>query len=427
MTQSLKKKFIVTAMTAISILLIVILGVINMANAIYNSHETKLLLDALYENTVNNDMQGFYPGPNGMMQDIPPENGIYPGRKNRDRIFDLHVNEHSKMSAVYFLVRFDANGEPTSAFTDRATVTQKEAMDLAREVLEKNRSTGRTGQFKYRKAVTRNGENVLIFLDVVTAKNSVLQVLLFSLLALGLFWILMLLLVIRLSEKAIRPFAENMERQKQFVTDAGHEIKTPLAIILANTEALELHNGESKWSKNIREQVNRLSGLTQNLLTLARIDEGTEPPSIEEFSLSELVNGTFDMFIEPAALKGVMIDVETDGDVKINANMDMISRLVSVLADNAMKYSVSESEITVKVGMHEKQAELKITNTCEKLPEVAPDKLFDRFYRADGARTQKKGGYGIGLSAAEAIVRLHKGSIAASYGENNTITFTVRI
>ena len=196
---------------------------------------------------------------------------------------------------------------------------------------------------------------------------------------------------------------------------------------MANTEAMELCTGETKWSRNIREQAQRLSGLTQNLLTLAKIDESTFMESVEQVSLTGTVNSVIDMFMEPAALKHILIEGNVQEGVELKANRDMMTRLISTLLDNAVKYASSDSTIDISLKKADNGAVFVIKNRCDQLPQCEPDKLFDRFYRADAARTQKQGGYGIGLSAAQAITELHKGSISVKYEPENVIAFTVRL
>ena len=236
----------------------------------------------------------------------------------------------------------------------------------------------------------------------------------------------MLLFVILLSKKAILPIAENIEKQKQFVTDAGHEIKTPLAIIMANTDAMELHNGENKWSRNIREQTVRLNGLMQNLLALAKMDEGAVKLPSSDILLSSLLEEILPAFYEPAALKEIIIEENIQPNIIMHGNRDSMSRLITILLDNAVKYTSKQGNIIIYLERKEGVITLSIKNTCDMLPEVDPEKLFDRFYRGDSARTQKSGGYGIGLSAARAIAESQKGSITASY-EENQIIFTVEL
>ena len=241
-------------------------------------------------------------------------------------------------------------------------------------------------------------------------------------------WFTMLLLVILLSKRAIYPIAQNMEKQKQFVTNAGHEIKTPLAIILANTDAMELHNGKNKWSQNIRAQTVRLNGLMQNLLTLAKMDESGDGVPMSEFSAYLLMEETLDLFRETAEEKGITLQTELATDIMLRANRESIMQLVSILLDNATKYTPLNGNITVSLKKTDKQAVLQVKNTCEEPPEENLEKMFDRFYRGDTARTQSRGGYGIGLSAARAITEAHGGTITASYEKKTKVmTFTVKL
>ncbi|MFQ9799167.1 MAG: sensor histidine kinase [Clostridia bacterium] len=183
---------------------------------------------------------------------------------------------------------------------------------------------------------------------------------------------------------------QSTEKQKQFITDAGHEIKTPLAIILANTDAMELHSGVSKWSQNIRAQTVRLNGLMQNLLALAKLDEGNVHLDAEAIVLSQLLEESLHSFEEAAELKGISIQKEIQPDVTIHGNRDSIARLLSILMDNAVQYSPPEGRITISLQLAEKQAVLRIKNACENRPAEDPGKLFDRFYRGDSARTRNQ-------------------------------------
>lgn len=236
----------------------------------------------------------------------------------------------------------------------------------------------------------------------------------------------MLLLVVVLSKRTIRPIAINFEKQKQFVTNAGHEIKTPLSIILSNTEALELYQGESKWSQNIRTQTIRLNGLMQQLLLLAKMDETDNlQMTKQELSISQLLLQTIDSFYAPAQLRNIQIHTEIQPDIKLMGNAEYLSQLFSVLLDNAIKYTNTEGTIFISLSQNENGVCLQQSNTCETLEEMDTSRLFDRFYRADCARTQKSGGYGIGLSIAYAIVQAHHGTIHAQIKEPNQIVFTI--
>lgn len=406
MIKILQRKFIFAAMIAVSVLLLALLGTINISNIIMTSNQTNDTLNDLLQG----EIQQFNP---------PPANPNNKPFGNDPKYFP-----NRNQSAVFFVVRVNNSNEIVQIDTSRIiTLTEDEAESIALQVIEKQNDNGKISGFKY--SSTSDGiVNVFVFLDVSYQTYSVLTVLFLSVFIGLICWALMLVLIIFLSKKAIRPIAANIERQKQFVTDAGHEIKTPLAIILANTDALELHNGENKWSKNIRAQTIRLSGLMQNLLTLAKIDESKIDATKETFSFNEVIEQTSYMFQEMLSPKNLVFQKYYSDETKITANKELITRLVSILLDNAVKYARRNSTIRIELFHDERTITLVVINQCDNLPDCTPEKLFDRFYRGDSARTQKSGGYGIGLSAALSIVELHKGNIKAQYDNDNTIIFT---
>ena len=306
-----------------------------------------------------------------------------------------------------------------------SSVDPVQAASYAADVIREPGTEGSIDSFRYIKRL-QGEETQVIFLSVENQWSMIFDVLLVSI-GVGLMaWLIMLFIVVQLSRRAIRPIAESIEKQKQFVTDAGHEIKTPLAIIMANTDALELHTGETKWSRNIRAQTVRLSGLMQNLLTLSRADEGLLMPEMTEVDVSALLDEALYPFIEAAALKGVVIESDILTNVTVQGSEDHLARLFSILLDNAVKYVQKDGKISVTLDRRDTTMRMKISNSCDQKPAEDLDRLFDRFYRGDAARTHKGGGYGIGLSAARAIVLVHKGEIRASYA-HDTMTFTVEI
>jgi signal transduction histidine kinase len=237
----------------------------------------------------------------------------------------------------------------------------------------------------------------------------------------------MFLILLLVSRRAVEPLAKNIERQQRFVTDAGHELKTPLAIILANTDALELHHGAGKWSANIRAQVQRLDGLMHHLLTLSRMDEGENTFPMAQVDVSRLVEEVLSSFGESAKQKGLQISTEIAPELIINASAESLALLVSVLADNAVKYADEGGTVAVKLAASGKKTVLEITNSCQTLPDAPPERLFERFFRGDAARTQKDGGYGIGLSVAQAVAAMHRGKIEAFYDDEHTVRFKVEL
>jgi two-component system sensor histidine kinase CiaH len=433
MVKQLQKKFIISAMLAVTILLVVLIGGINVFNYLTTSGDNDRLMEMLcysFETSTkwNADTTDNTQPPqsiNGTQQnttgvsgnqnnpDFPPQdNGTKPPDDKKNNGFGRH-DKNAVDSARYAAVAIDKNGNIIRTdVTHISSLTEDEATAITEALKNTAAGTGTYSGFLYRISETKRAEGkVIILLDNGMQISSFFTVLFISVGA-GIFgWLMMLLLVILLSRKTIAPVARSIEKQKQFVTNAGHEIKTPLAIILANTDAMELHNGENKWSKNIRAQTLRLSGLMQNLLMLAKMDESSTKLPMCEFDISTAAEDTVSAFIEPAALKGIMIEQNIKKGIRLSGNRDSIVQLMTVLLDNAVKYTESGGVIRAELYGSEKNITLSIANTCEPIDH--PEKLFDRFYRGDSARTQKNGGYGIGLSVAQAIAELHKGSITA--------------
>ena len=440
MVKQLQKKFIISAMLAVTILLVVLIGGINVFNYLTTSGDNDRLMEMLcysFETSTkwNVDTTDSTQPPqsiNGTQQnttdasgnqnnpDFPPQdNGTKPPDDKKNNGFGRH-DKNAVDSARYAAVAIDKNGNIIRTdVTHISSLTEDEVTAITEALKNTALGTGTYSGFLYRISETKRAEGkVIILLDNSMQISSFFTVLFISVGA-GIFgWLMMLLLVILLSRKTIAPVARSIEKQKQFVTNAGHEIKTPLAIILANTDAMELHNGENKWSKNIRAQTLRLSGLMQNLLMLAKMDESSAKLPMCSFDISTAAEDTVNAFIEPAALKGVMIEQDIQKGLQLNGNRDSIVQLMTVLLDNAVKYTVSGGMIRAKLSGNDKNIALSIANTCEPIDH--PEKLFDRFYRGDSARTQKNGGYGIGLSVAQAIAELHKGTITAENVSVNT-------
>ena len=324
------------------------------------------------------------------------------------------------------MVRFDWVGNILNTDIQRtSSVTEEEAREMAAQAYDSGQDSGRTGKFRYLFHKTPMGSAV-VFLDTSGERLSLVRILLLSVALGAACWGAMLLLVMFLSRRAVRPVAESMEKQKQFVTNAGHEIKTPLAIIQSNTEAMELYNGENKWSRNIKEQTVRLSGLMQNLLLLARMDEGASQVQAADFSLSDMLTAALESFAQPMEAKHISLEADVKPGVTLHADAGQVEQLLSILLDNAVKYTNEGGAIWIRLQKEDKKIRLSVQNTCETLPDTPPEKLFDRFYRGDTARTQRSGGYGIGLAVARSIAEANRGTLQADYLPPDRICFTAQ-
>ena len=285
------------------------------------------------------------------------------------------------------------------------------AVQYAQEAAASGENTGREGRFKYRIAPSRDGRgSLVVFLDVSEDTRSMLTVAVLSLLAGAGCWLAAFLAVMLLSKRAISPIAESMARQKQFITDAGHEIKTPLAIICANADALELHEGESRWSRNIRSQTERLD------------EGGAARPEAAELELSQLIEDAAAQFAGPAEAAGLGLKTEIEPGLKLRGVPETVTELAGILLDNAVKYSAPGSVISLRLVREGGRSVLRVRNRCEERPRE-PERLFDRFYRGDAARRQSSG---LGLAIARALAENLHGSLSVETPGETDLEFVAR-
>ncbi len=281
----------------------------------------------------------------------------------------------------------------------------------------------------YRYAVKESGTIQYVFFLDIAEQRAGFRTVLFASIAIALLcFVVLFVIVVLLSGKVIRPVTAGMEKQKQFITNAGHEMKTPLAIITSNNDTMALIYGENKYNGNIRTQARRLNTLMSDLLTLARLDEEIPLPT-ETVNISKTAEEIVSVFREEAAARGRTLHAKIEPGLILKTHQDSFRQLLSILLDNALKYTSDGGEIHLSLDRNGRHIRLIEENTCAPSPKADPEKLFERFYRGDDARTQKAeaSGYGIGLSAARAICENFGGKITASYPRENTIRFTVRI
>ena len=351
--------------------------------------------------------------------EIPPKNEI-----DKPGMFSLYsYNEDSPFRMRYFAVKYEENDHVVVYVDHNASIDEGKAVAMADIVKMSKLKTGDYNDFRYR---VSDENDMVVFVDYTYEYNAVdLLTLMLSLLAV-VFIVLITVVFWFLSNRIVKPFEENSRMQKQFITDASHEIKTPIAIISANAEVLAYKNGESEWLNNITTQVRRISELVGELLTLSRLEEVDEISEIEAVNLSEMTEAVCADFEEVFRSKNVQTSYELQPDVTINGNTDQLKRLVSVLVENASKYVTDGGEFRVSLNKELRYTTLSIYNTCEVDEDADYKHLFDRFYRPDSSRTSSTGGHGIGLSIAKRITVLHGGSIEAVPSEDG-LTFNVKL
>lgn len=339
------------------------------------------------------------------------------------------MTAESPFDTRYFTVSI-AGGQVTDVNTARiAAVGAKRAARIAAGLYSKGWTSGFSGNYRY--TVTVQGdETTYVFVDCSRELASFHSFLSASVAISCIGWLAVLAIVAGASGAVIRPMVESYSKQKRFITDASHEIKTPLAVIDAANEVQEIESGESEWTQSIHEQVARLTALTERLVFLARMDEGSAGFTMTSIDLSEAVDKAAAPFGSVAVSRGKRLATSIASGVRAHADAAAVAQVVELLLDNATRYASEDSVIDLSLravsrGQGKGAAELVVSNAVDELPEGDLDRLFDRFYRADVSRSSKTGGSGVGLSVVRAIAEAHGGS-ASVCGHGNQITFTVR-
>ena len=421
MVSKLRRKFIVSSMVSLLIILILLLGSINVFNLYQIHSRASHLLQIL------SDSGGYFPDlrPEMQKEGTPsaPE-GETPGMGRR-RWPDLERNRtlEAPFETRYFWVRSDSDGNITQTYMDRiVSVSDEEAREHAARVLSSGRSSGYVSSFQYLARAEDDGWLVL-FVDCSSAFASALSLLLASA-AVGVFALgMMFVLVFLMSGRAVAPVVESLEKQKRFISDAGHELKTPLAIISANVDVLEMTEVKNEWTASIRGQVRRMTSLVENMLVLSRMEEDPSSRVFADVDLSQIVKETASSYNAVVLAQGREFDIRADENLHIRGDARSLQQLLTLLLDNAVKYSDDGGRICLALWHDRKNIWIDVANTCSQIPSGDLNRLFDRFYRGDDARSSKKSGYGIGLSVARAIVENHGGTITASAGSDGMIHF----
>lgn len=322
----------------------------------------------------------------------------------------------------YFIVTESTDGELLSLNMDHIiSISPVEALTIVQEIKQAGESRGFQGDLRY--GVRQTGDVIsYLFLDcrrdLDTFRNSLIANCLISLL--GLLAVFGLMVVF--SGRMVKPVAESYEKQKRFISAAGHELRTPITIISADAELLGMEVGENEWLQDIVTQSGRMSELTNSLLTLSRMDEGREPMQMIEFPVSDIVEETAASFEVLAQASGKTIEMDIEPMRSMVGAEKSIRQLVSILMDNAVKYSTG----TISVSLKQQGGEtcIMVENSAEPVSEAQLSQFFDRFYRTENSRNSETGGYGLGLAIAKSIVDSHKGNITASAPQEGTVRIT---
>lgn len=454
MIPKLRKKFISITAAALFAMILVVVGSINCIffvqnNRLLSSHLDLILnqygLDTgMWPDDISNPpatpADGIAPGsssheftPPGASQDFrdfPKQpNSPLTDRTNPDRDFRLlpRFEDNLRVRVDGCVILLNTNGSISEIRQDNAeNYTLEELTAIVSKILDSRKTEGWHQYYKYcmvtRQTQEGKTETVIGLVNASSTLYSVFTMLFVSAFIGILSFLVVLLIIIFASGRAIRPIAESYTKQKQFVTDAGHELKTPLTVISANNELARMIYGDSEWFDSIDKQVGKMNGLVRSLITLAKMDE-EQKPVFSSFNFSDAVYDTAKSFENLIHTTGKLLTLDIADDITYTGDESKLRQLVSILMDNAVKYCDEKGKIAVRLTA-DKSVRLQVTNDCTASEGFDPEKVFERFYRADKARTPD-GSYGLGLSIAKSITELHKGDIQAKILEHRRVQFEV--
>ena len=404
MIQKLRVRFVILAMSTLLTVLLVLVGGINIANytGIVSEADRLLSPDNLgrMEKTIGGKADIVFNGP------------LAQERHNYARFFSVTLAADGTILDVQI---------PVFSFVER-----EEATALAEKVCAQPSDNGFQSVYRYSRQSSGDDTVTIRFLDCGRELGSFQRFLLVSLILSALGVLVLFGIVVYFSGRIVRPFAESYEKQKQFITDAGHEIKTPLTIIQADADVLEMDLGENEWLADIQNNVRRLTDLTNDLVSLARMEEGGTPLELVEIPISDVVVETAQSFRTLAQAQNKELIIRAEPMLSMDADEKAIAKLVGILMDNALKYAPEGTAIILCLEKQGKQLRLWVENvSAVPLPEGNLNRLFERFYRTDPSRNSQSGGHGIGLSIASAIASAHNGQIHASQPRPDSLRITV--
>ena len=406
MIRSLRRKFILIAMASLFGTMVVLCTAIGIGNHCITTSRADHVIALLRQN-------------GGKF--LPPNHRSDPSN------FDFQITPETPFETRYFIVVLTAGREIESVNLDHiAALDRRTVVDTIGQIIDTGARQGYVDRYRFGVFPNQDGGNTIIGLDCflqLQSSNNLLRITAAIFLSCVL---IVFVLLLFLSKRAIRPFVDNLERQRRFITDASHELKTPLAILSADIGLLEDTCGGDKWLESARAQIIRLDKLIKNLVELARTEETIREDTVDRFSISEVAQANVDAFQPLAEADQKTLAAEIAEGITLKGVQDNFFRLFSILLDNAVKYCDPEGTIRFSVSQRGRNIYITVSNPCAGINTAQLPRYFDRFYRADSSRARSTGGYGIGLSTAKAIVTRHKGRISNHYADG-VITFTAVI
>ncbi len=409
MYKSLRRKFMLVATLVLMMVIGIVNGIIYLATSRTIMSSTEVLMDLILENG------GYLP---------------------REAAFDwnqetfLALNDESLYEIRFFSVRVSEEGSELVSTNHSMAIREENALELAEQVDINSRGVGQMTvgdrvTLNYKVRSSEDGSSLIVFLDG-TSRYSLLRLIMIYI---AILWATVLLLFVIImghySKKLIKPFVENDERQKRFITNASHELKTPLAVISANTEMTEVMGGKNKWTESTRRQVKKMQTLVEELVVLTRLDEMKDSEK-SVLNFSAITKETAEPFVSVIQNEGKSFSENVEEGLYILADRRGAQQIVSILMDNAAKYCDDGGQVSLELKARGKSCLLSVSNTYAEGKDVDFARFFERFYRQDESHNSGKAGFGIGLSMGKEIVEHMKGQLRVDW-KDNIITFTAEM
>ena len=423
MIRKLQHRFIRITVLALTVAMVLVVAIVNIANLISVRSELAGTLSLLAESTVPREPDGTETAESPQPPRSAPDDYVW--RKDRLSNRSRHTRNMVNESGWFFALADESGISGSPVIMGAAQPDEEEAVSLVSRALASGKETGYIGDYLFLVQETREGMRKVTVLNCETRLASVRTLAWISAAACLGGILLALLLVSLSSQRAVQPTIRNMEQQKQFITNAGHELKTPLTVISTNMELLNMESPGNPWIRSTQKQTAALRRLVDELVYLSRMEEEHPAMTMESLSLGDILAEAAEPFAAMAEFGGKDMQVSGDPAARVTGDRAAMQRLVSTLCDNAVKYTPEGGAIRAEALAEGRSVLLRVSNTVsDPLSEEQCTQMFNRFYRADPSRSkEKQNGFGIGLSIASAIAEKHGGTIRAAM-ENEMLVIT---
>lgn len=356
-----------------------------------------------YRNTINTAT---------IMMDRVTNRGI---KKNIDGNEEIDIDKPT-IEGVYYVQIEDSH-----VISNSNIVRDKTIEEYALKVSQKHSESGIIGNYIYKvRRIKGNQINVMLMENeeaILHSKKIIITAIIIS----GVSLIIIYIIAKKISKFIVQPVEETFEKQKQFISDASHELKTPLAVIEANADVLESEIGKNKWMDYIQNEIQSMDKLINELLLLTKIENVDNMQERKIFDVSKETEMTISMFESMAYEKSVKLSSKIQENIMINGNKEDIEHILSTLIDNAIKHTEVENEVIVELSKEKNELIIQVKNKGKEIPEGEREKIFERFYRIDKSRNRNEKRYGLGLAIAKSTVKKYNGNIKVLYKDGFTI------